>query len=436
MADNSTHSPRTKPASNTTHRKSGVSPESMRNFNLRLLADAIVLAPEPPSRAELARTTHLNKSTVARLVDYLIKVGLVVEDNQVSVGTGRPVTPLRPAPHTHVAIGAEIGVEGIEACVLDLTGDVIAEEYIGPVFDLSSPNRVISELAATLESLTNKITASKLALIGIACGVPGIITKGTGIANAVPSLGWSNVDIRTSLTNQSPVLPVTTFDNSVSYAAIAENVCRTKLNDETKNYVYVTGTSGLGAALIEKASLHRGVNGWSGEIGHTPAEIDGPQCPCGLQGCLELFAGPSTILRAAGLPTDATIGHLLSSLSKGERIATRAIGNASTYLSRALATYISIVDVQDVILGGFYAQLYDHFSQRVEKQLNSSVLTSKWKPIRVNKALVETHATSIGAAWQCLSSFIQQPENWQAPSTESLEYVSIRNTNEIFVDIE
>ena len=81
------------------------------------------------SRAEIARSLHLNPSTVSRLVDELIALGLVVEGTERGQSTnrgGRRSIPLEFNPGTGYLVGADLGGTNMEGGLADLNGDIIA----------------------------------------------------------------------------------------------------------------------------------------------------------------------------------------------------------------------------------------------------------------------------------------------------------------------
>lgn len=66
--------------------------ETLREHNLALVARTVLLADTPPSRADVAAVTGLNRATVSRLVAELVAGTLLVEDEPVTAGAGRPAT--------------------------------------------------------------------------------------------------------------------------------------------------------------------------------------------------------------------------------------------------------------------------------------------------------------------------------------------------------
>src|ERR1700709_914347 len=94
--------------------------QTVRRHNLSLISTALAAAPS--SRAELAQRTGLTKATVSSLVDHLIARGMVVEGEPAAAGVGRPARRVGRNPDGPVALGVEINVDYVSACVLDLTG--------------------------------------------------------------------------------------------------------------------------------------------------------------------------------------------------------------------------------------------------------------------------------------------------------------------------
>src|SRR5699024_10529543 len=104
--------------------------ESLREHNLALVAREVLTATSAPSRADVAARAGLNRATVSRLVAELVAGRLIVEDEPVAAGAGRPATPLRPAPGTVGGLGLEASIDYLGARALDLAGNTIAEEIL------------------------------------------------------------------------------------------------------------------------------------------------------------------------------------------------------------------------------------------------------------------------------------------------------------------
>jgi predicted NBD/HSP70 family sugar kinase len=51
------------------------------------------------------------------------------------------------------------------------------------------------------------------------------------------------------------------------------------------DFLYVSGGSGVGGAVVVDGEVHTGSRGWAGEIGHVCVDPAGPACGCGSTGC-------------------------------------------------------------------------------------------------------------------------------------------------------
>src|SRR4051794_27649546 len=98
---------------------------SMRAHNLALVLQTVANSADRPSRAAIAAATGLTRATVSALVDDLIAGGLLTEhDPAPRTGAGRPAAGLALNGAGPAALGLEINVDYLAACVVDLTGSV------------------------------------------------------------------------------------------------------------------------------------------------------------------------------------------------------------------------------------------------------------------------------------------------------------------------
>lgn len=420
--------------SGSTNTELGLSGPSIRDYNLQLLAHQVLLSSSPLSRSEIATITGLNKATVTRIIDYLLSMGIVIEKHSRTNGAGRPSIPLAPAPHTHVAIGAEIRSDALEVAVIDLTGTVLMERVHVRDVSKMNPTETATELAEIIDSTIKQIHDAKLSLVGIECGMPGILNEQTGHLEVAHNIGWSE-------TNFCDLLPPKNknwehkvhFGNSIFQAAAAETITRERQGTPLANYIYISGFSGVGAAIIRNGQLDTGCHGWAGEIGHTFIAESKNVCSCGTTGCIETFVAKPWIMKAAGLDPQAPLGQLLSHLVRKDKKAHKALNLAGKYLGRAIANYLNLVDVPTVVLGGLFIPLFDYLLPSLEAECNTRYIGSKKTKIDIQSSILTGHASTLGAAWHQIINFISLPQRWQVPSGESLEYVSALETPEIFL---
>lgn len=402
-------------------RGGGARPASLRNHNLSLLARMIVHANEPPSRTELATITGLTRPTVTRLIDQLVGFGVVRElSPKTPLRAGRPAVPIVAAARSYVAIGLEVNVDFLRACLVDLTGRIIAERFDDAEPSDAGPEVTLARLGTMAEALATTARSEQMTLTGIGCAVPGLITRDSGRILSAAQLGWHDVDPRPllGLNRHTAQVPIR-FGNEASLAALLESALRSGRHDARPgSFVFVSGHVGVGGAVVRRGEIDNGERGWAGEIGHITVDPEGPLCACGARGCLERYAGKRAIMEAAGLAPDASFDLLIDALDDGEALAVAAVGRAGRALGISLAACVNLLDIGEVVLGGEFCALAPHLQPYVDAELADRVLTSHWAPVVVSPGVAGLRPAAVGAAWQMLDDLLADPGRWVAADRE------------------
>ncbi|MBU3871085.1 ROK family protein, partial [Streptomyces sp. 4503] len=293
-----------------------------RNLSHVLLA---VAAHGPLSRASVAARVGLTRAAVSTLVDELIRDGLLVELGPSRPGTvGRPGSALQLNERGPAGIGAEIGVDHLAVCAVDLAGRVRARTEIASANRDRAPAPVLTQLSSLVRQVAAEAELGGLRPVGLAVAVPGLVARDSSLVVRAPNLGWEGVDIGPELRTALPGLPVT-VDNEANLSALAE-LWRGGHDPAPRDFIHVSAEIGIGAAVVLEGQLLRGTHGFAGELGHVPVRPEGPECACGGRGCLEQYAGEEAVLRASGLsPEQAAAQHP----GPGGRITVLAVRAAS-----------------------------------------------------------------------------------------------------------
>ena len=81
----------------------------------------------PRTRAELAMTTGLARSTVALRVEELMSLGLISPVGDAQSTGGRPSSQFALNPSAKVVLAADLGASHATLAITDLTGTTLAE---------------------------------------------------------------------------------------------------------------------------------------------------------------------------------------------------------------------------------------------------------------------------------------------------------------------
>ncbi len=284
---------------------------TVRRHNLALVLGCVAAA-EPLSRARVADRTGLTRGTVSSLVDELIAAQLLTELDLERGGTGRPAAPLQLNRSGPAGLGLELGVEGLGACVVDLTGAVRARRVVPSTHHDTDPAAVLDALAELAEVVQAE---ADLPIAGAHLAVPGIV--GERAIVRLPNLPrWAGVEAAAGMSDRLGT--VTGMANEADLAALAE----LWFGRAPTDFLHVSAGVGIGAGVVLGGELFRGPGGRAGELGHVVVEPDGPACSCGGRGCLE---------RVVDL---------------------RDVAGAARALGAALVGAVALLDVRTIVLGG------------------------------------------------------------------------------------
>lgn len=390
---------------------SAIRQANLREHNLGLVLRLIIDSPVPVSRADIAATTGLTRATVSSLADRLIMAALVTELPPVmSQRAGRPAVPLVPAAGTLAAVGMEINVDYLGVRVIDLSGAILGQHVESADFRGSDPTVVMRRLSELYCEVTGSLDED-LRMAGSALAIPGLVDRMVGPVRLAPNLGWREVDVVKEFHSHAATSDVPIrLDNEATLGARAEADALRRIG--VLSFLYLSGEVGIGGALVVDGAVFGGRHGWSGEIGHTVVDPKGPMCRCGSLGCLEQYAGKDALMRAAGLDLDLPVEALLRAADNQDAAALASLSNAARALGTALANAVNLVDVENVVLGGIYAQMTPYLIPGIDEVLQSRVLSAPWSGLRVCAAEVRDYAALNGAASAVLSDVIDDPSGW------------------------
>jgi glucokinase len=244
------------------------------------------------------------------------------------------------------------------------------------------PVQMISCMQAELDRLLSihQIEPSTLESIGISCGGP--LDSASGIILSPPNLpGWDRVPI-VSLLKSEYRIPVA-IQNDANACALAE--WKYGAGKGSKNMVFITFGTGLGAGLILNGELYSGTNDNAGEIGHIRLAESGP-VGYGKAGSFEGFCSGGGLAQLASayalekIQSGEKVGFCqsvndLSSITAqtvarcaedGDPAALEVYRLSGTYLGKGLSILIDILNPELIVIGSIY--------ERAEKLLKSAML--------------------------------------------------------------
>ncbi|MEO3848097.1 ROK family protein [Streptomyces sp. B8F3] len=419
--------------------------QALRQRNLSLALRAVA-AGGPLSRAAVAARIGMTRAGVAAVVDELLRAGLLVELGPGRPGTvGRPGSALALNDRGPCGLGAEIGVDHLAVCAVDLSGRVRARVAADAANRDHPPGPVLARLAGLIEQVVAELRDEGLTPTGLTVAVPGLIARDESTVVRAPNLGWQGVDLGPLL----PSAPPARVGNEANLGALAEQrqergtpeppgtgedgESGTGPADEPaaalpagdgrppgpgRNFLFVSAEIGIGAAVVMDGELLRGAHGFAGELGHVPVRPQGRPCACGGRGCLEQYAGEEAVLRASGIdPAQARAAHpgpggriamLAARAADGDALVRTALREAGGALGIALAGTVNILDPETVVLGGALAGLAPWVVPAVEREL-ARRLADPARTVRLAVSALGAEGPLLGAALSEVDAVMEAP---------------------------
>ncbi len=356
-------------------------PNTIRDINKQIVLN-YVRDRSPISRADIARETELQRSTVSSIVDGLHAAGLIEEIGSGDSTGGRKPTLLRLKTGNAVAIGVDLTPRETRIAVADLSGSVLESE----TFPTSPSESFMTEkILETVAKFNDKYIDDDLA-VGIS--VPGVTDQLAGRVRYVPYFQWRDWDIGNQITKKIGI-PVT-IENDANAIALAELWFGREEFRKTTNFITVMVAEGIGTGIVFDGQVYRGEKGAAGEFGHMIVGSNAPvQCSCGSFDCWEAHASENAMLARyhklvkenISLSRNIDIHQLVGLANQGEAEALAVMKETAKYLGIGISNLIVGLSPQAIVVSGKITRawdcIYDELSSIIERSVRQGLPKTK-----------------------------------------------------------
>jgi predicted NBD/HSP70 family sugar kinase len=335
-----------------------------RDINRRMLLN-LIRTRQPISRADLARASGLQRSTVSLIVEELIRERWVLEGATGRLARGRRPTYLQ-LNEKRMIIVVDIRPKLTRLAFSDANARFF-EQQTWPTPD--DPREGVDRLSRRLRSLVR--SNPDLTFEGVGVSVPGRLDAERRNLIFAPNLKWAPIDLRT------PIERYTGLDVEIENAASACALAEAWFGEEksAENLLLITVSEGIGCGIISGGRLVRGATGMGGEFGHSTFDPNGPPCSCGKQGCWEVFASNSAAVRNyCGQADGISFEELVALGAAGDARALKALDTQARALGLGVARLANGLAPGVIVFVGELASTWSLYAPRIEEELASSAL--------------------------------------------------------------
>jgi len=353
------------------------SSQTARDINRGVVLN-LIRRRQPISRADLARVSGLQRSTVSLITEQLIRERWVVRGPVGRLPRGRRPTFLRLNDRIAILV-VDLRPEESRVGVADVNGNFLSQEAMPTPRD---PQVAAEDLAARIRHLRE--VHSELEFEGVGISLPGRIDEKTQHLIFAPNLGWADFDFKGAIKKATGMR--VELENAANACALAEVWFGHR--EKVRDFVVVTVSEGVGTGVFLNGQLAKGLKGMAGEFGHVSLNPDGPACACGGRGCWEVYGSNRAALRyyheASQTQEELSFGELMGLANSGNDAARKALEKMFQAIGRGMRMIVTALAPEEIVVVGELTRQWPQFGSLVEKEVALGFLAGR--PPRVRPA--------------------------------------------------
>ncbi len=264
----------------------------------------------------------------------------------------------------------------------------------------------LSVLAPFVKEWTKEKSVTRA---GISCGSP--LNSQAGVIVCPPNLaeGWYGFPIVEWVKKEFGLSAV--LQNDANACAVAE--WKFGAGKGTKNMIFLTFGTGLGAGLILDGRLYAGTNDNAGEAGHLRLAKTGP-VGYGKAGSFEGFCSGGGITRLAkemaarckkipdcivnmGGMSEITTKKLAQAAFAGDKFAKRVFAKSGEMLGKGLSVLVDLLNPEKIVIGGVFMRSAELLIPSMQKQMQKECIAESLSVCEVVGAKLSENIGDIAA---------------------------------------
>jgi len=337
-----------------------------RDINRDIILELIRFK-QPLARADLARLSGLQPSTVSAIVEQLIRENWVTEGAVIKPARGRPSTMLS-VNSSMVTFALDLRPNRAILAVVDLSGRFLSRETITTSSDLEKTVALIGKRIRAMRE-----GYSSMSFVGVGVSLQGRVNPVSQRVLLAPNMNWHEFDLKRALELASGLQAE--IDNDANVCLMSE-LWFGRLSG-VRDVVLVAVGEGIGAAILAGGHMHEGHNGLAGEFGHISVDPAGPMCQCGQRGCWEMTASSRAAIRifnSSGKHKVKDVYELLQLVQDGDPNAVKALTEQAIALGRGLRLITATLSPELILVVGDITAAWEQFGPIVARELAASML--------------------------------------------------------------
>ncbi len=338
------------------------------------------------SRADLAKSLGLSQPTCGKIVDDLLRTGVLEtieplesrDDGPPVNGKpklGRPGRMLRLNRTDPRFLGIQLGVTrtSLSPLALGVSGE---DDWRATFSTPASAADWVGELSRVARQFKFK------QLAGVLVSVPGILDERESRVIFSPNLHWTEKVDLSELVARVWQSPVALVQEERALALGHQYV-----TPEREDFLLVDFGDGVGGAVLVAGRLQANPLPISGELGHTPVLGNTRLCGCGAVGCLETLVSTRGIMesfaqaRARANPSWAEVKTGL-----GEAGVEPWLAGSLNAAAVVIAGALNVIGLRHVVLTGSLTELPPAVVEHLTRAIQRGAIWARFGEVEVETA--------------------------------------------------
>ena len=372
----------------------GTNQSGVKLYNERLVL-SLVRNHGSLSKTEIARRTGLSTQTSSVIMKQLESEGLLVREKPIRGKVGQPSIPMSLNPEGAFSVGFKFGRRSADLVLMDFVGKVrrvVRETYAYPTPD--ELERFVLSGVAELTGHLDERQASRICGFGIAAPFEMWGWEDEVGAPHVVQEAWRSYDIKTEV-ERLVSWPVH-FCNDATAACAAELAFGNRTG--YTNFLYIFFATLIGGGVVLNGALYPGRAGYAGAFGSVLVPCPSSNGPVtrSLIRCASIYI-LENMLKGEG--TDPSIlWHAPDDWSAVGATLETWIQQASTSVSIAIGSAISIIDFEAVVIDGAFPQSIRSAIVQQTREKFSRIDLQGLAPVDIVEGTIGSDARVLGAA--------------------------------------
>lgn len=359
------------------------------------------------SISDIASKIQNSVPTTTKYLKELESQGWVRFGGKQTGSAGRQPSIYSICKESSYFLGVDPKHNSLMLSLMDLSGEIVAERQTA--LEFANTPEMMETICQHCESFILESGIDSSALNCIAFNISGRVNAETGDSHSI--FNFENDDRPLARILSERMGHRVIIDNDTRMMAFGELKCAEKRN--FKNFLFINVGWGIGLSIIIGGDIYYGMNGFSGEFGHTYVYDNEIMCHCGKKGCLETEVSGKAIcaqLRKriqngemsklkARVEKGATLSEqdIIEAAQNDDTLSIEVIERAGTELGRQVANLINIFNPEAVIIGGAMAAAKETFIGPLQLAVNRYSLRLMSRNVAILPSVLADNAGSIGA---------------------------------------